>query len=126
LRNTFPLARLAAGLWAALIIGGLVIGAAGPEAWRHTLAHEGPGCPFRNVTGVDCPFCGMTRATLAIGGGDLGTALAFHPLAPLVLVGMLGLMAIIIAGRGDALVKGKRPFILLGSIFALWVLRLVL
>ena len=120
------IARLIAGLWGALILGGLVVGAVGPDSLRHSIGHEGPGCPFSNLTGYDCPFCGMTRATLAMGGGDFTTALAYHPLAPIVVIGMLFLMAVIVVGRGEELVKGKRPWILLGSIIALWILRYIL
>jgi hypothetical protein len=120
------LARIAAGLWGAMILGGLLLGAVGPDSWVHAVGHEGPGCPFRNATGYDCPFCGMTRATLAMGGGDFSTALAFHPLAPIVVIGMLALMVLIAIGRGDALIKGKRPWILLGSIGAIWILRYLL
>ncbi len=41
-----------------------------------------PGLPclFRAVTGFDCPGCGMTRACRALLQGDVGGALAFHPL----------------------------------------------
>ena len=120
------LARFAAGMWAAMIVSGLVIGAVGPDTWRSALANDGPGCPFRNVTGVDCPFCGMTRATLAMGGGEWGKAFDFHPFAPIVVLGMLSLMAIIIVGRADILLRGKRPFVLLGVIGAIWILRFVL
>lgn len=124
--NGFALARIAAALWGAMILAGFVIGAVGPDSWRHGLAEGGPGCPFRNATGVDCPFCGMTRATLAMGGGDFGRALHFHPLAPLVVLGVLALLGIVVIGRSDALLEGKRPYLLLGSIMAIWVLRLVL
>lgn len=118
-----PFARIAAALWGALILGGLVVGAVGSPSLRDAIAHDGPGCPFRFATGFDCPFCGMTRATLAMGGGDFTSALHFHPLAPLVVAGMLALMVLITVGRGDALVKHRRPWILLGSIVAIWVLR---
>ena len=68
----------------------------------------------------------MTRATLAMGGGDFGSALDLHPLAPLVVIGMVALMFVISIGRGDALVKGKRPAILLGAIALIWILRLLI
>jgi hypothetical protein len=68
----------------------------------------------------------MTRATLALGGGDWDGALALHPLAPIVVVGTIALMAIVAAGRADALLRGRRPLVLLGVIAAIWILRLVL
>ncbi|MBS1121632.1 MAG: hypothetical protein H6Q90_3860 [Deltaproteobacteria bacterium] len=125
-RASLPWARLAAAVWGAMMLSGLVIGAVGPASWRDALAHDGPGCPFRRTTGIDCPFCGMTRGTLAIGGGEWRKALDFHPFAPLVLFGMLALMVIIVAGRADLLLRGKRPYYVLGSIIAIWILRLVL
>ena len=39
-----------------------------------------PFCPLASVLGVPCPGCGLTRATLALGHGDLRQALALHPL----------------------------------------------
>ncbi len=119
-------ARIAAALWAGCIVFGLVVGASGQASWRDAVAHDGPGCPFKAVTGVDCPFCGMTRATLAIGAGEWHSALGYHPLAPLVLAGMLALMATIAVGRSDVLMRGRRLPIILGAIGAIWVLRLVL
>lgn len=123
---TARLARIAAALWAAMIVATLAIGALGPPDWHTAIANDGPGCPFRATTGVDCPFCGMTRATLAMGGGDFGAALVLHPLAPLVLAGVLALMIVVAIGRTDALLHGRRPLILLGAIAAVWILRLVL
>ena len=32
-------------------------------------------CAFRTVTGLDCPFCGSTRAAASLGTGDLIGAL---------------------------------------------------
>jgi hypothetical protein len=43
-------------------------------------------CPFRRVTGVRCPLCGLTRATRALTRGDIRDAVALHPLAPLLWV----------------------------------------
>jgi hypothetical protein len=41
-------------------------------------------CLLRRTTGIDCPGCGMTRAFSSLARGDVGEAVAFHPLAPLV------------------------------------------
>jgi hypothetical protein len=38
-----------------------------------------PPCPLRTLTGVPCPFCGMTRGTLALLHGDLLHSLALNP-----------------------------------------------
>jgi len=120
------LARVIAGGYAALVIAGFVIGATGPESWRQAIVDDGPGCPLKATTDIDCPFCGMTRATLAMGRGDLGTALQYHPLAPFVLLFVLTLLVLVTFGRTTVLLNGKRPFLLLGMIGAIWILRLVL
>ena len=38
-------------------------------------------CPLRAVTGVPCPFCGMTTGTLAVARGDLAASIAANPAA---------------------------------------------
>ena len=43
----------------------------------------------------------------------------------LVLVGLLALFGIVIAGRTDLLVRGRRPIVLLAAIALLWALRLL-
>ncbi|TDU81208.1 uncharacterized protein DUF2752 [Prosthecobacter fusiformis] len=52
-----------------------------------------PGCHFRRWTGLDCPGCGMTRATAASLNGRFLEAFALNPLGmillPLALVGLL-------------------------------------
>jgi hypothetical protein len=49
-------------------------------------AHGPVLCPFRRVTGVWCPTCGMTRAFAWMAHGDLHESLRYHPLAPLLLI----------------------------------------
>ncbi len=48
------------------------------------------GCPFKRITGIDCPFCGMTRAYLAFVRGDFAGAFEFNRVffvgIPLILV----------------------------------------
>ena len=51
-------------------------------------------CPFRAVTGWDCPLCGGTRMGSALLHGDVATAFAFNPLA-LVLIAALGVVGVL-------------------------------
>ncbi len=53
-------------------------------------------CPLRRLTGVPCPFCGMTRSVVAVGHGDLGASLALNP-GGIVLV--VGAIALLLVGR---------------------------
>jgi hypothetical protein len=38
-----------------------------------------PPCPLRTITGVPCPFCGMTRGVTAAVHADLGRAVFLNP-----------------------------------------------
>lgn len=40
----------------------------------------GVTCPILFLTGISCAGCGMSRAWIALLGGDLAGAFAFHPL----------------------------------------------
>ncbi len=51
-------------------------------------------CPFRALTGWDCPFCGATRMGAALLHGELAAGFGFNPLAFLV-VTVLGLLAVV-------------------------------
>ena len=42
---------------------------------------NGPSlCPFKMLTGLPCPGCGMTRSVVTLLHGDLGASLFYHPL----------------------------------------------
>ena len=47
-----------------------------------------PGCPFRLLTDMECPGCGMTRALLLLSQIRVAEAVATHPVAPLLLAAM--------------------------------------
>ncbi len=57
------------------------LGALDPEVRGHLL----PGCPFRSLTGLDCPGCGGTRAVYALTQGDVGRAFEHNLLVMLLL-----------------------------------------
>lgn len=119
------LARAAAGVWIGFILAALAVGAFGSAELRHRLSEDGPGCPFRTLTTVKCAFCGMTHATIALGHGDVAHAFEYHPLAPFVLLFMFAACGAIVAGRGDALLRGARPYLLLAIIAVFWTTNLV-
>jgi len=64
-------------------VSGALLGAA--AIWPVLPVHPPAACPLRNLTGIPCPFCGMTRACVAAVHGHLGASLAFNPAGILVL-----------------------------------------
>lgn len=80
----------------ALVLGILAILVWG--AWQLRVHGPGgvpflPGCHFRRWTGLDCPGCGMTRATSAALNGRFQDAFFLNPLGMLLLpVALIGLM----------------------------------
>ena len=54
----------------------------------------GVSCPFRAVTGWECPLCGGTRMGSALLHGEVGAAVGFNPLA-LLLVGVIGALGVL-------------------------------
>ena len=52
-------------------------------------------CPFKKLTGWDCPLCGLQRAVLAILNGDMIKSLQIYPATiPLLIAVALGFPAI--------------------------------
>lgn len=80
-------------------------------------------CPFALITGIPCPGCGLTRAVVALGHGDLGTAIAFHPLVGVVLAWLTGAWLVGVARRRGVEVRMDRRIIdrLLWATAALFV-----
>jgi uncharacterized protein DUF2752 len=71
---------------AAAILGGAALL---PPSW----ASAGPPlCPFRLLTGLPCPGCGLTRSLVSLMHGDLSAAVLFHPLGPVVAGLLAGLV----------------------------------
>lgn len=45
-------------------------------------------CPFRALTGLICPGCGMTRSMTALVTADIAGSIAAHPGGPILLFGL--------------------------------------
>ena len=72
-------------LWAlCIVIGAILVPAPAPGAT--TVLGLPKLCLFRNITGIACPGCGMTRSLIATGHLHFEDALTFHPLGPVVFV----------------------------------------
>ena len=90
-------------------------------------------CPFRLMTGVDCPGCGLTRALTALLHGDPDGAAAQHPLVflalPLAVAAVAWLVAEAVSRRPlttrvpPALRTGA-SLALLAAFLVVWVARL--
>lgn len=83
-----------------------------------------PLCPVAFFSGLPCPGCGLTRAGLCLLRGDVGEAIHYSPLAPVV-VPFVGL----VVARGSWLyVRGRKelpPRWITRGALGLWALLIV-
>ena len=105
-----------AAVWAGVAVVG--VGGGGPSF-----------CPWRSITGLDCPFCGATRSAAALAHGDLLLALDHNALfvlvvLPLAAVAWLAWAARAWQGREPAQVPTRLLVGLLALTGAWWILRL--
>jgi Protein of unknown function (DUF2752) len=84
------------------------VGAVYPFLLAHDGYHGLP-CPLLALTGVPCPFCGMTVATVAITHGHWATATAASPLAFLVAALAVGTAPVLVA-RAAGQVPAPQPW----------------
>jgi hypothetical protein len=85
--RSFPATR-AAGYVGAFFAGGLAL------SGLYATTGVGLPCPFRLLTGWDCPLCGGTRMGDALLHGDVPAAFGFNPVAlvGLAILGVLGVL----------------------------------
>ena len=69
---------LLAGLWLAWLVYCFGLGSYSPS---FSLV-----CPFRWLTGLPCPLCGLTRSCASLLHGHMVAALQFNPLGPLAIL----------------------------------------
>ena len=58
-------------------------------------------CPFRRVTGLPCPGCGISRGVAYLALGEPRAAVRSHPLSPLFAIGAIVIGAARLAGMQD-------------------------
>jgi hypothetical protein len=118
--------------WALCILLGAIL-VPSPAANATTVLGLPKLCIFRNVTGISCPGCGMTRSLIATGHGHVDTAIEFHPLGPFI----FALIAVcVLTGINDTLPNPNRllqrvkafsrwPLLLCSAAFGvIWILRI--
>lgn len=87
-------------------------------------------CPLKNLSGLDCPSCGLTRSVSSLLHLEFSRSLSYHPLGALALTG-LALMAAPVRGieQGNKSKFLERLFqyrwqIIVALFMFVWALRL--
>ncbi len=114
-----------AGLIMALVVARLL-----PLPQNGTIGGLPSVCIFKNITGLPCPGCGLTRSVVYSAHGQWQQAITYHPFGPLFLAGVvLALVPAVISLRRPLnLYQTRAASILLTiaatAILILWVVRL--
>ena len=138
LRAAWQYVRPVARPWTLVLIA-VLVGHLVPLSWLIS----GPSfCPFKVATGLPCPGCGLTRSSVALLQGDLGTSLYYHPLGVAMVAGavVVGLVDLVVWWRGcrtgaeplppswimERIFATPAPWIAIAALAIVWVVRLPL
>jgi hypothetical protein len=82
-------------------------------------------CPFRRVTGLPCPACGLTRSWQAAAHLRVTESIGYHPLGAATLVGAIAVA--LDSGKGKPHLAERRDvqFSAVALWMATWLWRLV-
>lgn len=82
-----------------LVAGGLLGVGVAAALDPATIEHGPVVCPFRLLTGLPCPGCGLTRSWVFALHGDIGAATTAHPFGVPLLVLVLVLAGVVVVRR---------------------------
>ena len=89
--------------------------------WNFLPVHPPLACPLKTLTGIPCPFCGMTRAVVAGVHGEIFRSLAFNPGGLFVIA-----LAIYVVIRARLPATRAPVWLVFGVLGALWAWNLTL
>ncbi|MEJ5186757.1 MAG: DUF2752 domain-containing protein [Candidatus Geothermincolales bacterium] len=115
---------------AALVVAGSLVYP--PLARRKLVFHR---CPFRQITGIPCPTCGLTRSLALASRGRIIPAFRQHFLGPPLLIYLLWRVSVYLVNREDGRARGREATfswkeedrtVLACLVLVAWALRLLL
>lgn len=81
-------------------------------------------CPFRLITGIYCPGCGMSRALISLFQGDLQSSWSYHPFLIPTLV--LVVISLVLYFRGYRKQSQQVIWIWAAGMIICWVFRVLI
>jgi hypothetical protein len=112
-----------------------LVGATGLHVALVSLSLPSWECPFFRLTGIPCPGCGLSRATVLLLKGDLSGSLRFHAFAPVFLFAIVALILSVLLPKSilqpaiarAELIERKTGLtvLILGSLILYWLARLL-
>ena len=84
-------------------------------------------CPFKMITGIDCPGCGLTRAFCCILLCDIPAAVQYHPLSPLIFAELFYLVygQFVLGKKADRRFVAAGIFITALLMLAVWLCKIL-
>ena len=84
-------------------------------------------CPFKMITGIACPGCGITRAFCCILLCDIPAAVQYHPLSPLIFAELFYLVyaQFVLGKKADRRFVAAGIFITALLMLAVWLCKIL-